>query len=116
MVGGKLIEQMARYGDPSEFELPIPQKLDSTANMSYSGLLTSSKRKFYEGQQEGNFKSMYERDPADLSFKQLLNLSSSIQFGAFCQIQRKVSDVLAYLHAKDIPVNCLNLAGGVSCN
>lgn len=35
---GKTLERLAKYGDSREFELPIPAKLDSLANMSYSGL------------------------------------------------------------------------------
>jgi tRNA A37 threonylcarbamoyltransferase TsaD len=93
---GKFLERLARYGDPREFEMPIPQKLDSTANMSFSGLQSFAKFRFYE-KPKGDFKAIYDRDRLPLTFAQILNISSSAQFAAFCQVQRKLQNVIAYL-------------------
>jgi len=64
---GKFLEKLARYGDPREFEMPIPQKLDSTANMSFSGLQSFAKFKFYE-KPKGEFKAIYDRTRLPLTF------------------------------------------------
>ena len=64
---GKFLERLARYGDPREFEMPIPQKLDSTANMSFAGLQTFAKFKFYE-KPKGDFKAIYDRARQPLTF------------------------------------------------
>lgn len=73
---GKFLERLARYGDPREFEMPIPQKLDSTANMSFSGLQSFAKFKFYE-KPKGDFKAIYDRTRKPLYFSQILNISAS---------------------------------------
>ena len=44
MHGGQLIEKLARYGDPAGFALPVPQAVDGSANLSYSGLGSALQR------------------------------------------------------------------------
>ena len=38
---GYFIEKMAKYGDPSEFELPLALKTETNADLSFTGLRTS---------------------------------------------------------------------------
>jgi len=38
---GQLIENLAKYGDPSEYELPIGFKYESNADMTFTGMHTS---------------------------------------------------------------------------
>lgn len=44
---------MAKYGDPSEFELPIPSKGDILGNMSYCGLYSKTKFLIFEALKGG---------------------------------------------------------------
>ena len=41
MSKGRFIEMLARYGDPSELELPLGLKNDQNADMSFTGLKTA---------------------------------------------------------------------------
>ncbi len=92
---GKTLEKLARYGDSREFELPIPAKLDSLANMSYSGLYSQINFLLFTRKKGGKDQTeVYQRQPSEMTFKQLLNLCASTQFAAFYQVQRKVSSVL----------------------
>ena len=116
MHGGQLLEKLARYGNPAQFTLPIPMVQDGTANMSYSGLWTAAQRYIFEYVKDGRRLSQYERIRKELSLAAVCNLSASMQFAAFFQVQRKVAAVLNYLKRKQISINCVNLVGGVSCN
>lgn len=42
---GAFLEKLARYGDPSEFEMPITFKSEFNADMSFTGIATSFKSK-----------------------------------------------------------------------
>lgn len=50
---GSYLEKMAKYGDPSEFELPIPSKGDILGNMSYCGLYSKTKFLIFEALKGG---------------------------------------------------------------
>ena len=114
--GGMLVEKLARYGNPEKFELPIPKKTDVTANMSFTGLETASLKHIYQMELNGRRLSQYERIRKPLSIEEVCDFCSSTQFAAFFQVQRKVASVLEYLKQKQIPINGVNLVGGVSCN
>lgn len=38
---GNFVELLARYGDPSEYELPLGFKAEPNADMTYTGLRTA---------------------------------------------------------------------------
>jgi tRNA A37 threonylcarbamoyltransferase TsaD len=41
MSRGRYLELLAKYGDPTEIELPIGLKKEQNADMSYTGLKTA---------------------------------------------------------------------------
>ena len=86
MHGGQLLEKLARYGDPAEFPLPIPKRLDVTANMSYAGLETAVHKHLFQSELDGRKLSQYERIRREYTLGQVCDLSSSIQFAAFFQV------------------------------
>jgi len=77
MMGGRFIEKMAKYGDPSrrEFALPLTFLQDPSADFSFTGFYTAVKQKFFK---ETKGVPVYERELMDYSFKDLLDLSASI--------------------------------------
>jgi len=75
--GGVFLERISRFGDPSVFEMPIPAKMDSTANMTFAGLQTFVRFSFYDKPPPGERRSLYLRNPKSLTFEQLVNLSCS---------------------------------------
>jgi hypothetical protein len=58
--------------------MPIPAKMDSTANMTFAGLSTFVRFSFYDKPPQGESKSLYLRNPKHLTFEELVNLSCSV--------------------------------------
>ena len=85
VTGGPLIEALARYGDSSLLEkVPVSKLFDTNLTMSYAGTETWFKRRLY-GQPEG-YKTLQEIEQKELSFQEICNLCSALQFSAFNQV------------------------------
>lgn len=113
------MEYLAKYGDPSTFEMPIPMLRDNmNANMSFAGMATHARLNLIYPKeiQKASATSIYERTKQDFNIKQILDLSASIQFAGFHHIGRKLNFVLQYCADEKIPITGINLVGGVSCN
>ena len=50
---GKTLEKLAKYGDGSEVDMPIPVKMNQLATMSFSGLGSHVKFKIFDKQKGG---------------------------------------------------------------
>jgi tRNA A37 threonylcarbamoyltransferase TsaD len=75
---------LAKYGDGSEVEMPIPVKMNQLATMSFSGLGTHVKFKLFDKLKGGKLAvDAYEREITQINFEQLLNICSAAQFSGF---------------------------------
>jgi tRNA A37 threonylcarbamoyltransferase TsaD len=88
LTGGALVEHLARYGDPTKYEMPIPMSNKAGCNMSYAGLYTQARFSFYEKPPTGETKGLYERNRIKFEFADLLNLANSMQFAAIYQVYK----------------------------
>jgi tRNA A37 threonylcarbamoyltransferase TsaD len=46
--GAALVEKLARYGNPTKFEMPTPLAADVSCDMSFSGISTFGQGLFHE--------------------------------------------------------------------
>lgn len=96
--GGRMIDQLAKFGDPTRFDLPRPLRRDGTCNFSFSGLKTAVTR-VIDGFDESNIPLPME------------DIAASFQ--------EAVVDVLvekSIAAASQVEASVLTATGGVSAN
>jgi len=101
--GGKLIEEMAKHGSSTAYNLPIPLEYSPTCDFSYSGLKTAT---LYM------LKKIQENKP-ELDRKIIEDMCASFERVAVAHLIQKTKRALK-LHGKNI--KSIILGGGVAAN
>lgn len=101
---------MARYGDPTIFEMPTVMKTDISCDLSFTGFQTYAIGLLFEPNDPLSGISVMRqlRPRRELSFRQLVNLSASFQFALFSFIEKSMYRAIEF-NKNDI--TGVNIAG-----
>jgi tRNA A37 threonylcarbamoyltransferase TsaD len=66
--------------------MPIPKLFDMTLSMSYAGIETWFRNQFKDKSKATEFTTLYELGFKDLTFKEVCDLCSALQFTGFNHI------------------------------
>jgi tRNA A37 threonylcarbamoyltransferase TsaD len=97
---------MARYGDHSEFEIPQGLKAETNADMSFTGISTTIKSKFFIRPKETGI-PFFEREHSPFNFEQLCNISATIEHVIFSQVAKRTQIALEWCERNSIPLTTL---------
>ncbi len=108
---GKLIDELAKKGDPLKFEFPIGLKSSANSNLSYSGVKTSL-RQFIEKNPDVDFNG---KNPSEYNQK-LYDVCASYQHAIVFAIKLKLRYAMATAREKTGKNLPIVVGGGVACN
>jgi len=100
--GGGKLAQLASFGNPRAYDLPLAMLQSGDCNVSYSGIKTATKRLIYEVSQNAT---------QTLTTEQTQDIAASFQRAALFTFLKKIQKVL-----EKYPVNNVLLGGGVAVN
>jgi N6-L-threonylcarbamoyladenine synthase len=108
---GRIIDDLAKKGDPLKFEFPIGLRSSGTADLSYSGLKTSL-RTFIEKNPDMDFNGRSESEYN----QKLFDVCASYQHAIVAAIKLKLRYAMKAATEKTGKQLPIVLGGGVACN
>jgi len=107
--GGPAVEKLARDGDPTAVQLPIPLRNRRDCDFSYAGLKTAVMKKADDLRQERGLERI-----DDLSYEDKANIAASFQNNAIKHIEQRLGYAMTMMEEEGI--RTLAVVGGVAAN